>query len=120
MTPGGRPVGPTGQRLPVLEIGGTHVTAAIVDLGTGAVQGRSLQRATLNPVGAAADLLGAIIRCGGGLPVRGGERWGVAVPGPFDYRRGIALFADVGKFEALYGVDVRAALLSGLPALPAR
>jgi glucokinase len=115
LTPGGPPVGLAGQQLPVLEIGGTHVTAAIVDLGTGAVQAWSLQRATLNPLGPAADLLGAIIGCGGGLPVRGGERWGVAIPGPFDYQRGIALFADVGKFEALYGVDVRAALLNGLP-----
>lgn len=49
-----------------------------------------------------------------GSPAPPGARWGVAVPGPFDYAKGVALFAGVGKFEALYGVDVRAALLGGL------
>ena len=42
----------------------------------------------------------------------------MAIPGPFDYERGIGLFADVGKFESLYGVDVRDALLAGLPGPP--
>ncbi len=104
--------------LPVLEIGGTHVTAALVDLEVGLVLSASLQRATLNPSGRSAELLGALISCGRGLPVQGGERWGVAIPGPFDYERGIGLFADVGKFESLYGVDVRGALSNGLPGPP--
>ncbi|GAE04437.1 hypothetical protein [Paenibacillus sp. JCM 10914] len=30
-------------------------------------------------------------------------RIGLAVPGPFDYREGIALLKDVGKYESLYG-----------------
>jgi glucokinase len=102
----------------VLEIGGTHVTAAVVDLGAGTVVAASLQRASLNPSGSAAELLGAVIGCAGGLPAHGGDNWGVAIPGPFDYERGIGLFQDVGKFEALYGVDVRGALLAGLPGPP--
>ena len=32
--------------------------------------------------------------------------WVVAIPGPFDYGRGVGLFRDVGKFDRLYGVDV--------------
>jgi glucokinase len=99
-------------------MGGTHVTAALVDLNEGSVNDGSLLRASLNPGGSSAELLGAVIGCGDGLEVRGGERWGVAIPGPFDYERGIGLFADVGKFESLYGVDVRAALLAGLPGPP--
>ncbi len=47
-----------------------------------------------------------------------GQPWGVAVPGPFDYEHGIGLFAGVAKFEALYGVDVGAALAAGLPGPP--
>jgi glyoxylase-like metal-dependent hydrolase (beta-lactamase superfamily II) len=38
------------------------------------------------------------------------------MPDPFDYERGIGLFRGVAKFEALYGVDVRAALAAALPA----
>ncbi|MFF3751725.1 ROK family protein [Streptomyces sp. NPDC002018] len=98
--------------IPVLEIGGTHVTAALVDLPGGRVVQRT--RKPLDPHGAAGDIVGDVRRCAAGLPVPAGARWGVAVPGPFDYAKGVALFAGVGKFEALYGVDVGAALLGGL------
>jgi glucokinase len=42
------------------------------------------------------------------------------MPGPFDYATGIGRFRDVGKFDALNGVDVGAALRAALPAPPAR
>ncbi|GHJ39415.1 ROK family protein [Streptomyces sp. TS71-3] len=102
--------------IPVLEIGGTHVTAALVDPRDGHVTART--RGPLDAHGGAEDILGTVRRCADGLPAPAGARWGVAVPGPFDYARGIALFAGVGKFEALYGVDVRTALLDGLRKRP--
>jgi glucokinase len=37
----------------------------------------------------------------------------VAFPGPFDYVTGVGRFADVGKFDALHGVDIRQALADG-------
>ncbi len=42
---------------------------------------------------------------------------GFAMPGPFDYRKGIALFRDVHKFDHLYGINIREALRKklGLP-----
>ncbi|MFE2601494.1 ROK family protein [Streptomyces sp. NPDC059396] len=98
--------------IPVLEIGGTHVTAALVDLRNGRITSRT--RRPLDPHGAAEDILDAVRRCAEPLPAPPGARWGVAVPGPFDYAAGIALFAGVGKFDALYGTDVRAALRDGL------
>jgi glucokinase len=45
----------------------------------------------------------------------------VAICGPFDYRRGISLIRGVGKYESLYGLDLRAALRERLgldPGLP--
>ena len=102
----------------MLEIGGTHVTAALVDLDGGVVLPGTVERGALNPTGSAHELLSAIIACGCGLSAAAGQRWGVAIPGPFDYERGIGLFADVGKFEALCGVDVREALAAGLPGPP--
>jgi len=42
---------------------------------------------------------------------------GVAIPDPFDYATGVAKFRGVGKFESLYGVDLRAAILAGNPDL---
>ncbi|MDV9172486.1 ROK family protein, partial [Streptomyces sp. W16] len=102
--------------IPVLEIGGTHVTAALVDLRDGRISSRT--REPLDADGDAEAILGAVRHCADGLSVSPGARWGVAVPGPFDYARGIALFRGVGKFDALYGIDVRAALLHRLRQRP--
>lgn len=103
---------------PVLEIGGTHVTAALVDLADRAVLPGSTRRRPLDSEGTAEQTVQAILRCGAGLPAQAGAPWGVALPGPFDYEGGIALYAGVGKFDALYGVDLRAALVEGLPREP--
>ena len=47
---------------------------------------------------------------------------GIAFPGPFDYKRGISLMRGIGKYDALYGVDVGACIrdlpcMRGLPLL---
>ncbi|MFJ9623285.1 ROK family protein [Streptomyces sp. NPDC101181] len=102
---------------PVLEIGGTHVSAALVDPDTGTLAGPPL-RAPLPAQGSADAILGGVLEAAAGLPADPGATWGVAVPGPFDHERGIACFEGVGKFEALYGVDVGAALRAGLPQAP--
>jgi glucokinase len=104
--------------VPVLEIGGTHVTAALVDLDTGQPLGRTV-REPLPAQGTAAEILDAIASAAARVDAPPGARWGVAVPGPFDYATGIGLFHDVGKFEALYGVDVGAELRRRLRPAPA-
>ncbi|OEU91827.1 ROK family protein [Streptomyces abyssalis] len=101
----------------VLEIGGTHVTAALADPGSAEVTAHVSRR--LDAQGSEEDILGSVISCAAGLPAPPGAVWGVAVPGPFDYARGIGLFEGVGKFDSLRGVDVRAALLDGLSGRPA-
>ncbi|MGW0535380.1 ROK family protein [Streptomyces sp. NPDC003032] len=102
---------------PVLEIGGTHVTAALADPDT-AVVARSVRR-PLDARGTAEHILGAVVRCAGELEAPAGQVWGVAVPGPFDYDKGIARFEGVGKFDDLYGIDVRSVLLDGVWPRPA-
>ncbi|MGA4846896.1 ROK family protein [Streptomyces sp. G5(2025)] len=102
---------------PVLEIGGTHVTAALADPHTATVA-RSVRR-PLDARGTAEQILGAVVRCAGDLEAAAGEVWGVAVPGPFDHDKGIARFEGVGKFDDLYGIDVRSVLLDGVWPRPA-
>lgn len=101
----------------VLELGGTHVTAALVSEGAGRVAVR--HRRPLNARGGAEHILGAVVRCACELGAPAGEVWGAAVPGPFDHDKGVALFQGVGKFDDLYGTDVRAALLDGVRPRPA-
>ena len=105
--------------IPVLEIGGTHVTAVLVTANPWDLVPDSL---TDRPVGRRRHRGGAAGRlaaAANSLP--GGHRsdWVVAVPGPFDYARGIGLFRDVGKFDSLYGVDVRHGLMMRIRPIPA-
>ncbi|KAB8157911.1 ROK family protein [Streptomyces sp. 3MP-14] len=113
---GGRPP------VPVLDIGGTHVTAALVEPAAARVAARL--RAPLDGRGTAGEIFGAVADCAAALarraPVPAGARWGVAIPGPFDYARGVGEFADVGKFDSLRGVDVGRALTGALPGPPGR
>ncbi|MFJ2766372.1 ROK family protein [Streptomyces sp. NPDC087300] len=106
-----------GRLWAVVELGGTHVTAALVDPGTATVA-RTVRR-PLDARGRAEHILGAVVRCATDLAAPEGLVWGVAVPGPFDHDKGIARFAGVGKFDDLYGIDVRAVLLDGVWPRPA-
>jgi glucokinase len=103
--------------VPVLEVGGTHVSAATVDDGSWAVS--QLRRLPVDGAGSAQSILDSFVAAGAALGVAADVVWGVAMPDPFDYDRGVATFRDVGKFESLYGVDVGAALRERLPQQPA-
>jgi glucokinase len=94
--------------VPVLEIGGSHVTAALVDPDQGKVLRRT--RAALRKDAAAEVLLAAIATTATELGAPPGAWWGAAVPGPFDYAAGIARYRNVAKFDSLNGIDVGAAL----------
>lgn len=92
----------------MLEVGGTHVTAALVDPADWSV--RRSSRYCLDADDAADALIDRFWRAGDALGAPAGSVWGVAMPDPFDYPRGIGQFEGVGKFAALRGVAVGAAL----------
>ena len=103
----------TSEPIPVIEIGGTHVTAAQVAADSWSVISGSTHSQPLRAAGTAEEILTAVVSCANSVHTAG-QRWGVALPGPFDYTKGIGLFEGVAKFEALFGVDVRLALLDRL------
>lgn len=105
-------------QLPVLEVGGTHVSCALVHPSTWTVTQHS--RVPLDSNADAEHILTTFVEAGARLAPLPGSVWGVAMPDPFDYARGIATFRDVGKFDAIYGVDVGAVLRDRLPARPSR
>jgi glucokinase len=102
--------------IPVLEIGGSHVTAALVDGETGAVMQRA--GAPLRASDGAESLLAAVSAVASMIEAEAGATWGAAVPGPFDYRAGIGLFEGVSKFDSLNGVDVGAELRARIASGP--
>ncbi|MBO0870183.1 MAG: ROK family protein [Micromonosporaceae bacterium] len=97
---------------PVLEIGGTHVTAALVARDGAGQRVDRMRRRPLSASGSAEQILASLVRAAGELGAPERATWGVAIPGPFDYQRGIGEYHDVGKFDALAGVDVRDRLLA--------
>jgi glucokinase len=105
--------------IPVLEVGGTHVTAALIDDSDWSVVPGSSTRGPIRAQGSAHEILDDI--AGAAAPISdaahasvdrgdGSSRWAIAIPGPFDYENGIGRFENVGKFDSLNGVDVRAGL----------
>lgn len=103
--------------VPVLEIGGTHVTAGLFDPVAVSVDG--VRRLGLDASGPATAIVDVLLRCAAPIAAAPGATWGVALPGPFDYENGVGRFHGVGKFEALNGFDLRSALCEGLPESPA-
>jgi glucokinase len=102
----------TVSRAVALDLGGTHVSAATVDLGSAAVVHTSRARAVLSPGAGRGELLARIRNTADAARLDGVEAAGVAVPGPFDYARGICLLEH--KLESLYGVDLRTELAGTL------
>lgn len=106
------------RAVPVMEVGGTHVTAALVDADAHHVLRDSHRRWTLEPSAAASTLLGRLAGCASLVGAPAGAVWGVAIPGPFDYATGIGRYHDVGKFDTLNGADVKTALAAGIRPAP--
>ena len=102
----------TGEVVTALDIGGTHVSAARVELASAAVDPEARCRLPLAADGSRAELLGCIVRAAASVAAAGSKRVGVAAPGPFDYERGVSLLRH--KLEPLHGVDLRRELAGAL------
>lgn len=104
----------SGSVVATMDIGGTHVTAAHVNVrGRAVVPGR-ICRLPLDSHAAADAIVEVLVACASHLPALPENRWAIALPGPFDYEDGIGRYTGVGKFDALNGFDLRAALAAGL------
>jgi glucokinase len=101
------------NRRAALEVGGSHVAAAWVDTGDWAIVDGTYSERDIDPNGAAEHIAATIADAARDLGAPTG-RLTIAIPGPFDYDDGIGRFSGVGKFEALNGFDLRAALRSRL------
>jgi glucokinase len=91
-----------------LDVGGTHVTTALVRTDPLAVVSGSGARFPLDAAAGAPDLLTRLGAAASASKMAAADRWGIAIPGPFDYDQGIGRYTGVAKFESLFGVDVRA------------
>ncbi|WP_442589338.1 ROK family protein [Pedobacter sp. AW31-3R] len=109
----------TSPRLPYIgvDIGGSHITAAHIDSADFKIVKSSLIRtrvaSTEGPEVIFKDWVAALAP----LIVREGEevtRIGIAMPGPFDYEKGISLMKGMKKYDSLYGMNVKEILAERL------
>jgi glucokinase len=103
--------------VPALEVGGTHVTAALVAPDRWTLSSDPV-RAAIDARADADTLLAGFAAPAADLHAPSGAVWAVAMPDPFDYPRGIGRFHGVGKFESLDGVNVRTELRRRLTSAP--
>jgi len=94
----------------VLEVGGSHVTAAVVSSVAWHVD--VVERSKLESQKAAQVIVDQLAAAARKLPLASGLA--VALPGPFDYASGVAWYRGVDKFDALYGHDLGNSLRSAL------
>lgn len=92
------------------DIGGSHITCAAVDLGSGKILEETISEREVDNKAAAETILGvwsdAVRESMSRLGKEKITGIGFAMPGPFDYVKGISYIKGVAKYEALYGVNV--------------
>lgn len=102
-----------------IDIGGSHISCQLFNLKTNHLVEGSKIRTEVDGNGSKESILQcwieAIQQAIANLNPRDLVGIGFAMPGPFDYKHGVALFdQNVGKFQSLYGVNVKMELLQKL------
>lgn len=105
------------------DIGGSHITCALIDLEHQMILPETRVTCPVDNAASADEILGVWSEAVGeailGIAIDELAGIGFAMPGPFDYVKGIALFERVEKYLGLYGVNVSEGIRTRLK-LPAR
>ncbi|WP_300598447.1 ROK family protein [Niabella sp.] len=102
-----------------VDIGGTHITAALIDLEKRSMIRPSLIRMPVNAAAAVKPVIDTWSACMRAamqdVPV---SKICIAMPGPFDYQGGVSLMKAQGKYDALYQHNVKQLLAESLHCSP--
>lgn len=100
------------------DIGGSHITSAAIDLGSGKILRETITERAVNNQASASTIIGiwadALLNVLSKVPFERVRGIGFAMPGPFDYVRGICYIKGVAKYENLYGFNITDAISSSL------
>jgi glucokinase len=92
------------------DIGGSHISCAAIDLTTGKLMKETLSEREVDNQASADEIISvwssALAEAIGKVPSGSVKGIGFAMPGPFDYVKGICYIKGVAKYENLYGVNV--------------
>jgi glucokinase len=100
------------------DIGGSHITCAAIDLVSGRIMRETMSESTVNNQAPANEIIGkwsgALSAVLSKVPRESVKGIGFAMPGPFDYVKGICYIRGVAKYENLYGLNVTEAISASL------
>ncbi|WP_162799981.1 ROK family protein [Pedobacter jeongneungensis] len=100
-----------------IDIGGSHITAAVIDMQQRNILKNSYTRDRVNSHGTTEQIIKTwcttIKAAYKKVDIQIG-RLGIAMPGPFDYENGISYIAGNDKYAAFYGLNVKDMLASEL------
>jgi glucokinase len=92
------------------DIGGTHITSALIDLSKECAVPGSIVRLAVDPNATAEVILDVWVSAIQSAIKKAelfSENVGIAMPGPFDYAAGICLIKNMHKYESLYGLNIK-------------
>lgn len=99
------------------DIGGSHITAALIDLDEKTEIKNSWSRNRIQSEGSAEDIINAwadtIEQSGKGYELSA-MAINIAMPGPMDYKKGICKIKNQGKYKMLYGLNLKELLADRL------
>ncbi|PZR22445.1 MAG: hypothetical protein DI535_26120 [Citrobacter freundii] len=107
----------TNNIITAVDIGGSHITVCLVDLHTQTVLNGSELRHHIDSSATAEEVIASWAAPIQEANNRAGlkpSRIGIAMPGPFDYEKGISLIKGLAKYEQLYGLNVKELLAEAL------
>ena len=100
------------------DIGGSHISCAAVDLVSGKIIRETLTERSVDNQAQASTIIAiwtqALLAALAKVNLENVKGIGFAMPGPFDYVKGISYIRGVAKYENLYGLNVSDAVSSGL------
>jgi glucokinase len=101
-----------------VDIGGSHISSAAVDTASGKLLPETISHLEVDNQEQAFRIISRWTECIASTIDKTSDNnitgLGFAMPGPFDYVNGIALFRGVPKYENLYGFNIADAMISSL------
>jgi glucokinase len=100
------------------DIGGSHISCVAIDLGSGKILKDTLTERPVDNQAQASIIIdtwsGALSSVLKKVPLENVKGIGFAMPGPFDYVKGICYIRGVAKYENLYGLNITDAISRNL------
>lgn len=100
------------------DIGGSHISCAAIDLVSGNILRETFTERAVNNQAQASSIISVwadtLSDALSKVPLEKVKGIGFAMPGPFDYVKGICFIKGVAKYENLYGFNITDAIASSL------